>query len=100
MNKSEKKKKSFSLKDIILTTIFTIFFIVQIILMFLFFNELSLIVLVYIGCVIWVFSIYFGMISFWTFKKRGKVEKGKMEVITVFQFQNEKVDSLNHLSKK
>ncbi len=74
---TEKKEKRFSLKDIILTTIFTIFFIVQIILMFLFFNELSLIILAYIGYVIWGFSIYFGLISFWTFKKRGSVEKGK-----------------------
>ena len=61
---TEKKEKRFSLKDIILTTIFTIFFIVQIILMFLFFNELSLIILAYIGYVIWGFSIYFGLISF------------------------------------
>lgn len=45
--------------------------------MFLFFNELGLTYLVFIGYGIWGFSIYFGVISFWTFKKRGGVEKGR-----------------------
>ena len=79
---AEKNKKRFSLKDIIFTTIFTISFIVQIILMFLFFNEIDIIILLYIGYVIWGFSLYFGFISFWTFKKRGAVEKGKSYLYT------------------
>lgn len=45
--------------------------------MFLFFNELDLIVLVYIGYILWAFSLYFGFISFRVFKKKGGVEKGK-----------------------
>ncbi len=44
---------------------------------FLFFNELGIIIFVYIGYIIWGFSLYFGLISFWIFKKRGGVEKGK-----------------------
>ena len=78
----EKNKKKFSLRDIIFTTIFTMSFIIQIILMFLFFNELGIIILVYIGYIIWGFSLYFGCISFWTFKKRGGVEKGKSYLYT------------------
>lgn len=50
--------------------------------MFVFFNELNLIVLTYIGYVIWGLSLYFGLISFWTFKKRGGVEKGKSYINT------------------
>lgn len=78
----ELKKKKFSLVDIFFTTIFTMSFIIQIILMFLFFNELGIIVLVYIGYIIWAFSLYFGLISFWIFKKRGDVEKGKSYLYT------------------
>lgn len=78
--KAEKKK--FGVGNIILTTIFTISFLIQIVLMFLFYNELGLIVLIYIGYIIWVFSLYFGLITFWTFKKRGSVQKGKSYVYT------------------
>ncbi|MFX1311771.1 MAG: methyltransferase family protein [Promethearchaeota archaeon] len=78
----EKDEKNFNLRDIVFTTIFTISFIIQIFLMFLFFNELGLIILVYIGYIIWGFSLYFGLISFWTFKRRGGVEKGKSYVYT------------------
>ncbi len=74
---TKEKNKKFSIKDIIFTTVFTLSFIIQIVLMFLFFNELQLIALVYIGYIIWGFSLYFALISFWTFKKRGGVEKGK-----------------------
>ena len=50
--------------------------------MFLFFNELGIVILVYMGYIIWGFSLYFGLISFWTFKKRGGVEKGKSYLYT------------------
>ena len=79
---SEKNSTKFSLRDVIFTTVFTIAFIIQIILMFLFFNELGIIILVYLGYIIWGFSLYFGLISFWTFKKRGGVEKGKSYLYT------------------
>ena len=78
----KKKEKKFGFGDIIFTTIFTISFIIQIILMFLFTNELDIIVLVYIGYVVWVFSLYFGLIPFRIFKKRGGVEKGKNYMYT------------------
>ncbi len=77
----EKKIKSNSINKIF-TTIFTISFLIQIILMFIFFNELGLIILVYIGYIIWGLSLYFGLISFWTFKKRGEVQKGKSYINT------------------
>jgi len=77
-----KNKSKFSLIDIINTSIFTIAFIIQIIMMFIIYNSLGLTFLVYIGYVMWGFSIYFGLISFWTFKKRGGVEKGKSYINT------------------
>ncbi len=76
------KKKNFRSTDKIFTTIFTISFLIQIVLMFMFFNELNLIIFVYIGYIIWGFSLYFGLISFWTFKKRGEVQKGKSYINT------------------
>ena len=78
----EKEKKKFNLWNILNTTLFTIAFIAQLVLMFLFFNELDLTFLLYIGYVLWGFSLYFGLISFRTFKKRGGVEKGKSYVHT------------------
>ena len=78
----KEKKKKVRIIDMILTSIFTLSFIIQIILMFLFFNELQLIFLLYIGYIIWGLSLYFGLISFWTFKKRGAVEKGKSYINT------------------
>ncbi|MFX1320410.1 MAG: methyltransferase family protein [Promethearchaeota archaeon] len=75
-------RKERKIRNIIFTTIFTASFLAQIILMFMFFNELNLIILTYIGYIIWGFSLYFGLISFWTFKKRGGVQKGKSYVHT------------------
>ncbi|MFW9988114.1 MAG: methyltransferase family protein [Candidatus Odinarchaeota archaeon] len=72
-----KNNYKFSIGDIILTTIFSIAFIIQLIFMFIFSNELGLTYLMYIGYIIWPFSIYFAVIPFITFKKRGGVEKGK-----------------------
>ena len=79
---TNKKEKKFKYTDLIFTTIFTISFLIQIILMFIFSNVLDLIILVYIGYIIWGFSLYFGLISFWTFKKRGEVQKGKSYINT------------------
>lgn len=77
-----KNKPKFSLGSIIFTSIFTIAFIVQIIMMFLIYNELNLTFLVYIGYSIWIFSLYFALIPFRIFKKRGGVKKGKSYVYT------------------
>lgn len=77
-----KNKPKFGLGSIIFTTIFTIAFIVQIVMMFLIYNELNLTFLVYIGYIIWIFSLYFSLVPFRIFKKRGDVEKGKSYVYT------------------
>jgi protein-S-isoprenylcysteine O-methyltransferase Ste14 len=79
---TNKKKNKFTIFDIIFTTIFTTAFLAQIILMFLFFNKLNLIFLIYIGYIIWGFSLYFALIPFWSFKKRGNVEKRKSYMYT------------------
>ncbi|MFX0140135.1 MAG: methyltransferase family protein [Candidatus Hodarchaeota archaeon] len=65
-------------RDIIFTTIFTLAYIVQFIVMFLYYNTLGLEILTYIGWIIWIFSVYFGFISFWVFKKKGGVKKGEI----------------------
>jgi len=77
-----KNNQKFSLGTIIFTTIFTIAFLIQIIMMFIIYNELGLSFLVYIGWIVWLFSLYFGFISFRTFKKRGDVKKGKSYIYT------------------
>ena len=77
-----KKEKKMNFRNIIFTTIFTMAFLTQIILMFTFFNEMNLIILIYVGYIFWGFSLYFGLISFWTFKKRGGVQKGKSYINT------------------
>jgi protein-S-isoprenylcysteine O-methyltransferase Ste14 len=50
--------------------------------MFLITNTLGFTFLVYIGYIIWGFSIYFGFVTFWIFKKKGGVEKGKSYINT------------------
>jgi protein-S-isoprenylcysteine O-methyltransferase Ste14 len=78
----KRNNQKFSLRDIFFTTIFTIAFLIQIVMMFLFYNELGMIFLAYIGWIVWVFCLYFGFISFRTFKKRGDIEKGKSYIHT------------------
>ncbi len=86
MSKNEKNikenDKKFRLKDIIFTSIFTIAFIIQLILMFIVKNESNTPLLSYSGWVIWIISLYFAFIPFFTFKKRGAVEKGKSYIHT------------------
>jgi len=77
-----KNNQKFSLGTIIFTTIFTIAFLIQIVMMFIIYNELGLSFLVYIGWIVWLLSLYFGFISFRTFKKRGDVKKGKSYIYT------------------
>ena len=83
-----KNDQRFNLVGIFLTTIFTIAFIIQIFMMFIISNELGLTFLVYIGYIVWAFSIYFGFISFRTFKRRGGVEKGKSYINTTKLVKN------------
>lgn len=75
-------QQKFTLKDIILTTIFTIAFLIQIALIFLFSNEMGLAILLYLGYVPWIFSIYLGFIPHHIFKKLGGVKKGKSYIHT------------------
>ena len=78
---SENKQK-FNFKEILLTTVFTLVFIFQIVMMFFIEIESNILILTYAGWIIWVFSIYFALIPFITFKKRGDVEKGKSYIHT------------------
>ncbi|MFX1388165.1 MAG: methyltransferase family protein [Promethearchaeota archaeon] len=78
----EKNNHKFSLGTIIFTSIFTIAFLIQIVMMLTIYNILGITFLVYIGWIVWLFSLYFGLIPFRTFKKRGGVEKGKSYVYT------------------
>ena len=79
---TKENKPKFSVISIIFTSILTIAFLIQIVMMFFIHNELDLTFLVYIGYFIWIFSIYFALIPFRVFKKRGGVEKGKSYVYT------------------
>ena len=83
--KITKNNHKFSLGDVFFTMIFTIAFLIQIVLMFFIYNDLGITFLAYIGWIVWVFCLYFGLITFLTFKKRGDVEKGKSYVHTTKQ---------------
>lgn len=73
-----KNEKWYSSKtDLILTTIFTIGFIIQIILLFLYNNELNLTSVRYIGHVLWVITIFFGIAPIIILRRKGKAPKGK-----------------------
>ena len=80
--KASKKTEWLKLTDIVLTTLFTILFIVQIINMFLFSNELGFTPLVFLGYIFWAVSIYLGFIPFFIFKRKGGVKKGDSYVKT------------------
>ncbi len=84
---SEKNQKS-RLRNIFFTTIFTLAFFTQIILMFVIENNSNLPILAYIGWIIWVFSLYFAFIPFITFKKRGDIEEGKSYLHTTKVVKN------------
>jgi protein-S-isoprenylcysteine O-methyltransferase Ste14 len=81
-DKNNKDKMKFTLVDIIFTTLFTVAFIIQLILMLFFANKMRIVILAYIGWITWIFSLYFGLITFRTFKKRGKVPKSKSYINT------------------
>ena len=81
-DKNNKDKMKFTLVDIIFTTLFTVAFIIQLFLMLFFANEMGIVILIYIGWIIWLFCLYFALINFRTFKKRGKVPKGKSYINT------------------
>ena len=85
---NNKNSQKFSSRDIFFTTIFTITFILQIILMFFLEHTFNLPFLTIIGWIIWGFSIYFAVISFLTFKKRGDVDKGKSYIHTTKLVKN------------
>jgi methanethiol S-methyltransferase len=77
-----KNKKKYSLKDVLFTTIFTIAFVLQIFLMFFVQYVINIPFLFFSGWIIWIISLYFVFIPFFTFKKRGAVEKGKSYIHT------------------
>ena len=81
MNKESNKWAS-SPKDIILMSIFTLSFIVQIILLFVYNNELSMKLLEYVGYGLWVVSIIFGIAPIIILKRKGKAPKGKSYIHT------------------
>ena len=77
-----KNDKKFNLKDVFFTTIFTIAFILQILLIFFGGSQLNIPILFFSGWIIWVISLYFAFVPFFAFKKRGDVVKGKSYINT------------------
>jgi len=69
-------------KDFIFSLIYGPLIIIQFILMFLYYNHLGIYPLLYIGWIIWGFSIVFGFLPMYTLKKKGGVQKGKSYVHT------------------
>ena len=70
-------------KDFVSASIYSPLIIIQLILtMFFYQNYYDLDYIMYIGCVVWVFSIYFAFAPMIIFKKRGGVPEGKGYVHT------------------
>jgi len=79
----KKRSKKVTWKDYILSSIYTVLIIFQLILFFFFYyNHLGLDLLVYIGWFIWILTIIFGFLPMYTFRKKGGVEKGKTYIHT------------------
>ncbi len=78
----EEEKWHFSPLDIILTSIFTLAFIGQFILLFIYNNELNLKYLEYIGYGLWGISIIFAILPMIILKRKGKAPKGKSYIHT------------------
>ncbi len=80
---AKNKIKNVTWKDYILSSIYTVLIIFQLILFFFFYyNHLGLDVLAYIGWFIWILSIIFGFVPMYTFRKKGGVAKGKTYIHT------------------
>ena len=78
-----KKIKSVSWKNYILSSIYTVLIIFQLILFFFFYyNHLGLDHIAYVGWVLWIISILFGFLPIYTFRKKGGVARGKPYVHT------------------
>jgi len=79
---SKEEKWHFSTRDIILTSIFTLAFIGQFILLFIYNNELNLKYLEYTGYGLWGISILFAVLPMIILKRKGKAPKGKSYIHT------------------
>jgi protein-S-isoprenylcysteine O-methyltransferase Ste14 len=71
------EKWQFSTIDKILTSIFTLAFIGQFVLLFIYNNKLNLKYLEYTGYVLWGISIIFAVLPMIILKRKGKAPKGK-----------------------
>jgi len=71
-------------KEYILSCIWGPLFVIQILLVFIFgmFNEAGFDIIMYIGWVVWAFSMVFGWMPILTFKRKGGVKKGQSYVHT------------------
>ena len=72
------------LKPYILSCVWGLLLIAQIILVFVFniYNEDRIDVVMYMGWIVWVFSVIFGWMPIWVLKIKGGVSKGKSYVHT------------------
>lgn len=79
----QKRVENVGWKDYISSCIYTILIIFQLILFFFFYyNHLGLDFLAYIGWFFWILSIIFGFVPMYTFRKKGKVAKGRSYIHT------------------
>jgi protein-S-isoprenylcysteine O-methyltransferase Ste14 len=76
-NDEEKKSRDFTWKEALVSGIWGTLLFIQFIQTFFINNYLSLTTIFVIGFIFWAIAIYFAIIPFFTFKKRGGVAKGK-----------------------
>jgi len=86
MEKKDKKSSAFrkdtNWKDTVINISFSILLLTQFIHSFFVQNYLGITCLYISGWIIWMFSLYFGFIPFYVFKKKGGVSKGESYIKT------------------
>lgn len=80
---SKKDFKAFTWKDIVLSCIYSPLMVFQFVLFFFSYqNYMGINLLLYIGLVLWILSVIFGIMPMYTFKKKGGVPRGKTYIHT------------------
>jgi len=75
---SKKSRNKITPKEIILSCIYGPLIVLQLVLFFFFYyNYLGIDILAYIGWILWILSIVFGILPIYTFRKKGGVPKGE-----------------------
>jgi len=66
-----------SFSNLLNAILLTITLVLQVILIFIDKSGFNIVIIQIIGYITWIFSVYFGLVPMWVFKKKGEVVKGE-----------------------